>query len=241
MPKGKKNYTTPNVSIPINNPRRNKLSQHDQNARYRLQQSALGSFHAEIYGPVFLSVGLEAKLDIYNNFDLDKPFDLHLDPPSSKDHPLCRIIQEGKDPILTTDFYSTNIEPKPWILPTPPSNKDAPESSGSAAADNFTPVIEPELLQPGEIRLCSWMLYTPQAPALDLRGETITSTLDLRDTFHRLCLSPEEDQTQAKQCPDGRWKTKKFKSPTKQSSDTDTSDKEQVNPVLRTSEEESYR
>ena len=25
-------------------------SEHDQNARYRLQQSALGSFHAEIQG-----------------------------------------------------------------------------------------------------------------------------------------------------------------------------------------------
>ena len=148
---------------------------------------------------------------MYNNFDLDKPFDLHLDPTSSEEPPLCRIIQEGKDPILTTDFYLTNIEPKPWILPTPPSNKDAPEPSGAAAADNFTPVIEPDPVQPGEIRLHSWMLYTPQAPVLDLRGETITSTLDLRDTFHRLHLCPEEDLTQTEQCPDGRRKTKKFK------------------------------
>ena len=108
MPKGKKNYTTPDVCIPINNPRRNIPSERDQNAMYRLQQSALDSFHAEMYGPVFLSVGPEAKLDMYNNFNLDKPFDLHLDPPSSKDPPLCRIIQEGKDPILTTDFYLTD-------------------------------------------------------------------------------------------------------------------------------------
>ena len=211
MPKRKKNYTTPHVSIPITNPRRNIHSQHDQNARCRLQQSALDSFHAEIHGPVFLSVGLETKLDMYNNFDLDKPFDLHLDPPSSQDPPLCRIILEGKDPILTSDFYLTNIEPKPWILPTPLSNKDAPKPSGAAAADNFTPVMEPDPFKPGEIRLHSWMLYTPQAPVFDLRGETITSMFDLRDAFHRLCLCPEEDQTQAKQCPDGRRKTKKSK------------------------------
>ena len=158
-----------------------------------------------------LSVGSEAKLDIYNNFDLDKLFDLHLNPPSSKDPPLCRIIQEGKDPILNTDFYLTNIEPKPWIHPTPPSNKDAPKPSGRAAAGNLTPVIEPDPIQPGEVRLHSWMLYTPQAPVLDLRGETITSMLDLRDAFHRLHLCPEEDQTQAEQCPDSRRKTKKFK------------------------------
>ena len=90
MPKGKKNYTTPHVCIPINNPRRNIPSECDQNARYRLQQSVLDSFHTEVYGPVFLSVGPEAQPD--NNFDLDKPFNLHLDPPSSEDPPLCRII-----------------------------------------------------------------------------------------------------------------------------------------------------
>ena len=92
---------------------------------------------------------------MYNNFDLDKPFDLHLDPPSSEDPQICRIIKEGKEPILTTNFYLTNIEPKPWILPTPPSNKDTPKLSGTSPADRFTPVIEPEPVQPREIRLHS--------------------------------------------------------------------------------------
>ena len=117
----KKGYTTPHVCVPITNPRRNIPSEHDQHAaRFRVQQSVLDSFHAEIQGPVFPSVGPEPELDMYHNFDLDKPFDLHLDPLSSKDPPLCRIIQEGKDPIITTNFYLTNVEPKPWILPTPP-------------------------------------------------------------------------------------------------------------------------
>ena len=66
------------------------------------------------------------------------------------------------------------------------------------------------------------MQNTPQAPVLDLRGETITSTLDLRDAFHRLCLCPEEHQTCSEQCPKGRRKPKKF------------------NPILRTSEEERH-
>ena len=148
---------------------------------------------------------------MYNNFDLDKPFDLHLDPPSSEDPPLCRIIQEGKDPILTADFYLTNIGPRPWILPTPPQNKDTPDPSGAAAADTFTPVIEPDPVQPGEIRLHSWMLCIQQAPVLDLREETITSDIDLRDTFHRLHLCPEEDEKYPEKCPNGRWKTKKPK------------------------------
>ena len=148
---------------------------------------------------------------MFNNFDLDKPFDLQLDLPSSENSPLCSIIQEGKDPILTTDFYLTNIEPKPWNLPTPLSNRNTPEPSGTTAADNFTPIIEPDPVQPGEIRLHSWMLHTPQAPVLDLREETLTSTLDLRDTFHRLCLCPEVPFTSAEQCPNGRRKHKKSK------------------------------
>ena len=56
---------------------------------------------------------------MFNTFYLDKSFDIYLDPPSSENPPLCRITQEGKSPILTTDLYLMNVEPKPWILPTP--------------------------------------------------------------------------------------------------------------------------
>ena len=84
MPRRKKGYTIPYICVPLNNQRRNVPSEHDQNAR--LQQSALDSFHAEINGPVFLSLGPEAKLDVYNTFDLDEPFDLHLDPHPKTHH-----------------------------------------------------------------------------------------------------------------------------------------------------------
>ena len=62
MPKQKKGYITPHVCVPITNPRRNIPSECDQQARYRLQLSALDSFHTEIQGPVFLSVGLRSNL-----------------------------------------------------------------------------------------------------------------------------------------------------------------------------------
>ena len=180
MPKQKKGHTTPHVCVPITNPRRNIPSECDQQARYRLQQSVLDSFHTEIQEPVFLSAGPEAKLDMFKNFDLDKPFDLHLDPPSAEHPPLCRIIQEDKDPILTTDFYLTNVEPREWILHTHPTNNETTTTTTAEASSNFTP----DPVQPGEIRLHSWMLYTPQAPVLDLRGQNVNSTLDLRDAFH---------------------------------------------------------
>ena len=99
-------------------------------------------FHTEIQEPVFLSVGPDVKLDVFKNFDLDKPFDLHLDPPTSENPPLCRITQEGKDPIITTDFYLTNVEPREWIFPTLMTNDEtATSTAAAAAASNFTPEI----------------------------------------------------------------------------------------------------
>ena len=83
-----------------------------------------------------------------------------------------------------------------WFLPTPPTNKEPSTTTIAAAASNFTPEIPPDLVQPGEIRLLSWMLYTPQAPVLDLTGQSESSTLDLRDTSNQLCLCPTEDDTQ---------------------------------------------
>ena len=148
---------------------------------------------------------------MFKNFDLDKLFELYLDPPSVENPPLCRIIQEGKDPIITTDFYLTNVEPREWILPTPLTNNETTTSTAAAASSNFTPEILPDPVQPGEIRLHSWMLYTPQTPVLDLRGQSITSTLDLRDAFHQLHLCPTEDETEGESSPNGRRKSQKTK------------------------------
>ena len=168
MPKQKEGHTTPHVCVPITNLRRNIPSDHDQQASYQLQCSVLDSFHSEIQGPVFLSIGPDAKIDMLKTSYLYKPFNLHLDPPSSENLPLCRITQDGKDPIITTDFYLTNMELREWVLSTPLTNNETATSNTAAAASNLTPEILPDPLQPREIRLHSWMLYTPQAPVLDL-------------------------------------------------------------------------
>ena len=138
---------------------------------------------------------------------MDKPFDLHLDPPSSENPQLCRITQDGKDPIIATDFYLTNIEPREWILLTPMTNNEMATSTAAAAASNLTPEILPDPVQPGEIRLHSWMLYTPQTPVLNLRCQNITSTLDLVDAFCQLCLYNTENNQQGESSPNGRGKS----------------------------------
>ena len=143
-------------------------------------------------------------------FDLDKLFNLYLDPSSSENPPICRITQDSKDPIITTDFYLTNMEPREWILPTPLTNNKTATSNAAAAASNLIPEIPADhTLQPGEIKLHSWQLYTPQAPVLDLRGKKVTSTLDLVDAFHELCLCPTDNNQQEESSPNGRRKSQK--------------------------------
>ena len=49
-------------------------------------------------------------------------------------------------------------------------------------------------LQPGEVRLHSWMLYTPQAPIFDLTGAHIKTKEDIEAAFHALNLCTHEEQ-----------------------------------------------
>ena len=44
---------------------------------------------------VYLSIGLEAKRDIYNSFDPNEPYNIHLEPPSHDHPPLVEIKQKG--------------------------------------------------------------------------------------------------------------------------------------------------
>ena len=62
-----------------------------------------------------------------------------------------------------------------------------------------TAAVDPTLfdtdpLQPGEICLHLWMLYTSQVPILDLTGEHIKTKEDIEATFHTLNLSPQQEE-----------------------------------------------
>ena len=141
---------------------------------------------------MYLSIGPEAKWNIYNTFDPDKPFNVHLDPPPTECPPLVEIKQEGKAPIYTTDFYFTNKLPSNIAVPSPCENNTMPTGDQAAAADPT--LFDTDPLQPGEICLHSWMLYTSQAPILDLTGEHIKTKEDIEATFHALNLCPQEDE-----------------------------------------------
>ena len=82
--------------------------------------------------------------------------------------PLVEIKQEGKVSVNTTDFYFTNKLPSNIAVQSPGENNTMPAGDQAAAADPT--LFDTDPLQPGEICLHLWMLYTLQAPVLDLTG-----------------------------------------------------------------------
>ena len=170
---------------------RNQSSERDRKAHEKFQ-GKVSDFQVTFDDNVYLSIGLEAKLDIYNSFDPNKPYDIHLEP-SSHDHPpLVEIKQKGKPLVYTTDFYFTNKLPSNIVVRPQGINNNSPNTDQAEAADPT--FLEADPLQPGKVRLHLWMLYTPQAPVLNLTGEHIKTKEDIKAAFHFLNLCTHNEQ-----------------------------------------------
>ena len=191
MPGPPKGYTTPHKCETVSDSKRNQPSDRDQQARHKLQEKALG-FHTDFHGPIYLSIAPEAKRDTHNTFNPNRSIAIHLDPPSTERPPLVEIKQEGKNSIYTTNFYFTNKSPSNIVVPSPSQNNTTPTGDKAAAADPT--VFDIDLLQPGEICLHSWMLYTSQAPILNLTGKDIKSMKGIDHAFHTLNLPKRKQQ-----------------------------------------------
>ena len=206
MPGPKRGYTTPRQCTTVDSSRRNQPSDRDRQARQKLQEKT-SDFQVTFDDCVYLNLGLEAKRDIYNSFDADKPFNIHLDPSSTEWPPLVEIKEEGKASVYTTDFYLTNKLPSNIAVWPPGENNTTPTVDQAAALDPT--LFETDPLQPGEVCLHSWMLYTSQAPVLVLTGEHIKTKEDIEVAFHPLNLCPQEE---VKQKSDGRKERRTSKS-----------------------------
>ena len=82
-----------------------------------------------------MSIGLEAKRDIYNSFDPNEPYDIHLEPPSHDHLPLVEIKQKGKPSVYTMDFYFTNKLPSNIVVRPQGTNNNSPNANQAEAAD----------------------------------------------------------------------------------------------------------
>ena len=139
-----------------------------------------------------MSIGLEAKHDIYNSFDPNEPYNIHLEPPSHDHPPLIEIKQKGKPSVYTTDFCFTNKLPSNIVVRPQGTNNSPNADQQAEAADPTFFAADP--LQPGKVHPHSWMLYTPQAPILSLTGEHIKTTEDIKAAFHSLNLCTHDEQ-----------------------------------------------
>ena len=110
MPGTKRGYTTPHTCATVDSTARNQPSERDRKAHEKLQEKVSG-FQVTFDDNIYLSIGLEAKHDIYNSFDPNEPYDIHLEPPSNDQPPLVEIKQKGKPSVYTIDFYFTNKLP----------------------------------------------------------------------------------------------------------------------------------
>ena len=89
----------------------------------------MSDFQVTFNDNVYLSIGLEAKHDIYNSFDPNKPYDIHLEPPSHDLPPLVEIKQKRKPSVYTTDFYFTNKLPSNIAVTPQGTNNNSPNAN----------------------------------------------------------------------------------------------------------------
>ena len=179
---------------------RNQPLERHRKACQKLQEK-VSDFQVTFEDNIYLSIGLEAKCDIYNSFDPNEPYDIHLEPPLHDHPPLVEIKQKGKPSVYTTDFYFTNKLPSNIMAQPQGTNNNSPNADQAKAADPT--FFEADLLQPGKVRLHSWMLYTPHASVLDLTGEHIKTKEGIKAAFHALNLCTHDEQK-----PDGTKRNK---------------------------------
>ena len=191
MPGPKRGFTTPHTCATVDSMARNQPSERDRKAHEKLQEK-VSDFQVTFDDNMYLSIGLEAKHDIYNSFDPNEPYNIHLEPPSHDQPPLVEIKQKGKPSVYTMDFYFTNKLPSNIAVRPQGINNNSPNTDQAEAADPTFFAADP--LQPGELRLHSWMLFTPQAHMLDLTGEHIKTKENIEAAFHSLNLCTHDEQ-----------------------------------------------
>ena len=106
MPRPKRVFTTPHTCATVDSTAQNQPSERDRKAHKKLQKK-VSDFQVMFDDNVYLSIGLEAKCDIYNSFDPNEPYDIHFEPPSHDHPPLVKIKQKGKPSVYMSCICKT--------------------------------------------------------------------------------------------------------------------------------------
>ena len=83
MPGSKRGFTTSHTCATVDSTARNQPSEKDRKACEKLQEK-VSNFHVTFNDNIYLSIGLETKCGIYNSFDPNEPYNIHMEPSSCK-------------------------------------------------------------------------------------------------------------------------------------------------------------
>ena len=133
-------------------------------------------------------MGATALQTVYQTFDPDFPVTFHLPTLTTKTDTntilMLYVIQKDRHCMPTSDYYFTNIQPDPIIIPSHRGNNSSSTPQQVVAKDRIPQ--QTDTLRPGETRVYPSMLAEKQVPVLDLTNSTITA--DLQTAFHSLNL-----------------------------------------------------
>ena len=103
------------------------------------------------------------------------------------------MIQGDRYCMPISDYYFTNIQPDPIVIPPYRENNSGSTPQHTAAKDQIPQ--QTDALRPGKTRVYLSMLAEKQVPVLNLTNSTITSESDLQTAFHslNLCSTEKED------------------------------------------------
>ena len=172
---------------------RHQPSDRDKRARDRLRNK-VSAFQAKIKSLAYIALGAATLQTVYQTFDPDFPVTFHLPMLTTETATntilTLYVIQKDGHCMPTSDYYFTNIQPNPIIIP-PHSGNNSSSTPQQAAAKDPVPQ-QTDTLKPGKTRVYPSMLAEKQVPALDLTNSTITSAAHLQTAFHSLNLCPTE-------------------------------------------------
>ena len=183
---------------------RRQPSDRDQRARDRLRNKA-SAFQAKIKSLAYIALGAAALHTVYQTFDPDFPVSFRLPTLATKTAantiPTLYVIQKDRHCMPTLDYYFTNIQPDPIIIPPHRGNNSSSTPQQAAAKDPIPQ--QTDTLKPGKTRVYPSMLAEKQVPVLDLTNSTITSAADLQTAFHslNLCSTKKEDPSHGREQP----------------------------------------
>ena len=119
---------------------RHQPSDRDQRARDRLRNK-VSTFQAKFKSPAYIALGATALQTVYQTFDPDLPVTFHLPAlttkPSTNTIPTLFVIQGDRHCMPTSDYYFTNIQPDPVVIPLHSENNSGSTSQHAAAKDQI--------------------------------------------------------------------------------------------------------